>query len=71
MTKHNEETKCPICGKDNNCGHRQGLPDGECWCSNIKVPKALRDQIPPNMRMKACICKECVVKFKTEHPDLA
>mgnify|MGYP002515051774 CR=1 FL=1 len=30
----------------------------------IEVPKELRDQIPENLRGKACICKECVMNYK-------
>ncbi|PJI07372.1 MULTISPECIES: cysteine-rich CWC family protein [Clostridium] len=67
MNEHIDPTVCPICGKDNNCGNRKGLPHGECWCSHIKVPQGLKDLVPEHLKMKACICKDCVDKYKAEH----
>lgn len=58
---------CPICGKHNNCAYEKGLSHGGCWCENIKVPKALREQIPENLRGKSCICKECVIAYKEKN----
>lgn len=60
---------CPICGKPNNCSYEMGLSHGSCWCENIEVPKELREQIPESLRGKACICKECVIKYKDKNKN--
>jgi hypothetical protein len=58
---------CPICGNDNDCAHEQGLPDGACWCSHIAVPKELMARIPDNLKGKACICRNCILDFRSMH----
>lgn len=54
---------CPICGRQNNCGYEKGLPHGECWCDNIKVPKELIALIPDEYKGKSCICQVCILEF--------
>lgn len=54
--------KCPFCGKENLC--EAHIPNNNCWCNTIKVPIELREFIPDEKRMKACICKECILFFK-------
>lgn len=56
------EKKCPICGKDNNCGAKD--PPGTCWCNHVQISKHLFSLIPQDKRRKACICLECVEKYK-------
>ncbi|MDP4177982.1 MAG: cysteine-rich CWC family protein [Bacillota bacterium] len=67
MSKHSENILCPICGKDNNCGSRRGLPHGSCWCDTIHVPQGLKDLVPEHFKMKACICKDCIDKYNADH----
>lgn len=63
------QNRCPICGKDNYCGAKAGLAHGECWCDTIKIPRGMQALVPPELYMKACICKDCVDRYVTEHPD--
>lgn len=56
-------TICPFCKKDNGCMARSEEP---CWCNDIKVPLELRAHIPEHLKMKACICKECILLFKKD-----
>ena len=58
---------CPLCGKPNHCGYEAGSDHFSCWCTTIDVPKELREQIPEELRGKACICRDCITKFKEEH----
>ncbi|WP_416826329.1 cysteine-rich CWC family protein [Ectobacillus polymachus] len=55
---------CPLCGKDNNCGNISGKPHGTCWCNDESFPKEIFEMVPPEQLRKACICKECLTKFK-------
>ncbi|MBU5425601.1 cysteine-rich CWC family protein [Tissierella pigra] len=58
---HTEETTCPICGENNNCKHNE-----KCWCFSVTIPKELLEMIPEEKRGKACICKSCVEKYRSE-----
>ncbi|RXJ69368.1 hypothetical protein CRV08_05025 [Halarcobacter ebronensis] len=52
---------CPFCKKTNGC--QAHIPNNDCWCNHIKVPLELRELIPEESRMKACICRECIELF--------
>lgn len=54
---------CPFCKKDNNCMVNN---PNNCWCNDIKVPEDLREFIPNEYKLKACICKECILSFKED-----
>ena len=66
-----DEKRCPLCGELNLCDmaarpaeqRDQPVP---CWCTNVGVPPELREKIPAEARMKACICKKCIQAFKAE-----
>ena len=58
---------CPLCKKPNKC--QAHIPNNNCWCNNIKVPESLREYIPSEYRMKACICQECVELYKTNKKE--
>lgn len=51
---------CPFCKEDNNC--KVSEPKS-CWCMTTKVPQKLRELVPINLKMKSCICKNCVESF--------
>jgi len=53
---------CPFCKKVNNC--MAHIPENNCWCNDIKVPEDLREFIPDKYKLKACICKECILLYK-------
>ena len=59
MSIHKDEITCPICGKPNNCTHSK-----ECWCHTTNVSKKAIDMVPENKRGRACICKDCVDKYR-------
>lgn len=54
---------CPLCGKPNNCQHDSGKG---CWCDNEHFPEELLSRIPKEKRRKACVCKDCLDKFRQE-----
>lgn len=63
MTTKIDETKCPLCGQDNNCLNVKcgGDPENNCWCNDkgISFPPELTDQVPEPAKHKACICQAC------------
>ncbi len=66
-----DEKRCPLCGALNQCTMAARPADQRdkpvpCWCTNIGVPMELRERIPPELRMKACICKNCIEAFKAQ-----
>lgn len=54
---------CPLCGRANGC-----TGDRSCWCMTVKVPKALREQVPPEKK-GSCICRPCVEEYLIKHPE--
>jgi hypothetical protein len=60
-----DASKCPLCGGSNDC-RVCGVTDSEgpCWCAEVKIPDGLAAQVPPELRNKACICRNCVTKYQ-------
>lgn len=58
---------CPICQQDNRCGNLLSCgSDKSCWCSSseIQFSEKLLNQIPNEVKNKACICKACALAHK-------
>jgi hypothetical protein len=58
---------CPLCGQPNSCLNLSTKDvTKSCWCNDpaIKFPPELRAMVPPEAKMKACICKACALKFQ-------
>ena len=55
---------CPFCKQENLC--EAHIPNNNCWCNTISVPKDLRELIPDELKMKACICQNCVEAYKED-----
>ncbi|HOO70527.1 MAG TPA: cysteine-rich CWC family protein [Spirochaetota bacterium] len=71
MTTENKinEKICPLCGRPNRCGERpvvNGKTMERCWCAYETFPPELLSRVPDDKRMKACICSDCLRKFKNE-----
>jgi hypothetical protein len=52
-----DPSRCPLCGKPNQCGMVAGKTT--CWCTSVTIPKAVIDLIPSDARGVACVCPEC------------
>ncbi|MFT4146249.1 MAG: cysteine-rich CWC family protein [Mobilitalea sp.] len=63
MQANIDQDICPLCGKPNNCQHTIGMG---CWCEKEYFPEELLNLIPEEKKMKACICKNCLVKYREE-----
>lgn len=64
-----DETKCPLCGEDNNCMNLKIRCDlkSDCWCASedMSFPSELIEKVPEDAKLKACICQSCVKAFNT------
>lgn len=70
MTKNEsiDETKCPICGKNNACQNivNSMTEQKPCWCENTEYqfPVDLFTRIPAKFKDKACICESCAQAYR-------
>ncbi|WP_202931194.1 cysteine-rich CWC family protein [Oceanospirillum linum] len=65
-----DPARCPLCHRLNNCAHHNALGSGQgCWCYDpeISFPESLLISIPPEQRSKACVCRDCAVKYQEEY----
>ncbi|RUS45587.1 cysteine-rich CWC family protein [Cohnella sp. AR92] len=53
---------CPSCGRANGCAVTAGRPPETCWCNKAVFSEEALRRIPPELRMKACLCIECASK---------
>ncbi|MGF1764974.1 cysteine-rich CWC family protein [Aliivibrio kagoshimensis] len=40
--------------------------DTPCWCARTTIPEALIEQVPKELKNRACICTKCVEAFKAK-----
>ena len=54
-----EPGRCPLCGRDNQCGMAQ---DAEtCWCSGVTIPAEVLERVPADAAGRVCVCPECAL----------
>jgi prepilin-type N-terminal cleavage/methylation domain-containing protein/prepilin-type processing-associated H-X9-DG protein len=59
--------ECPLCGEANECQLcSPAAYKGSCWCARVEIPCELLARVPDNFRNRACVCRNCVEKFKRE-----
>jgi len=65
-----DETKCPICGKNNDCSTiiQNNNNQQSCWCENTEYhfPVDLFTRIPAKFKGKACICTSCAQQYRKD-----
>jgi hypothetical protein len=55
---------CPLCRQPNDCQLcTSAAYKGPCWCAKVKIPAELITQVPAESQNRACICRDCVMKF--------
>ena len=60
-------SRCPLCGGPNDCRLcSSAAPAGDCWCATVEIPDALIARVPPALRRRACICRNCITAFHQE-----
>ncbi len=58
---------CPLCGSANDCQLcTPAAYKGQCWCVREDMSAEILARVPEKFRNRACICKPCVDKFRTE-----
>lgn len=61
-----DELLCPLCNKPNLCMAKSSEP---CWCNTVQVPLALRELVPFELKMRACICQKCIEAFNANQNE--
>lgn len=64
MDHNNPESKCPLCGKNNECNVA-----GNCWCSKESFPEDIISQVPDHQKRKACICIDCLKEYEKNRDE--
>lgn len=58
-----DPTRCPVCGRSNQCAMELAKATGQaqapCWCTDATFSAELLACVPDDLRGKACICPEC------------
>jgi len=54
-----DTTRCPLCGKANECAVAAGRDPDSCWCMTATMSPAAIASIPAEAQGKVCICAEC------------
>lgn len=67
MAEQFPENQCPLCKKPNLC---QLHEPGGCWCAEIEIPPDLLESLPEEMKMKSCICRDCIGRAITSQTTL-
>jgi len=58
---------CPLCGQANQCLlSSPAAYKGPCWCTREEFPAELLARVPEPLRNRACICRDCLEKFRME-----
>lgn len=52
-------SKCPLCGRDNDCAIAAGRDAESCWCMTATISPTTLGSIPAEARGKVCICARC------------
>src|SRR6185312_9783397 len=69
-TNKTDARPCPLRDKPNNCQLcTHAAYKGPCWCARVKIPDELLAQVPPDLKNKACICFDCVMRFHRRQLD--
>ena len=58
-----DQTKCPLCGGENNCStevaKQTGEPEQPCWCRDVTFTAELLATVPDPAKCAACVCRNC------------
>jgi hypothetical protein len=58
-----DPSRCPLCGRGNDCAMAAGRIGEPCWCTKVTVTTAVLARIPADRRGVACICAACVARL--------
>jgi uncharacterized membrane-anchored protein len=53
-------SRCPLCGRPNDCALARGERDAPCWCVRASFAPSLLARVPAALQGRACICARCV-----------
>lgn len=61
-----DATRCPLCGKPNECAIASGRPPESCWCMTATIDPTTLAAIPEEARGQVCICAGCAAARPSE-----
>ena len=61
-----DASNCPLCGELNQCTMAADPKAKECWCNEEKFPRELLAEVPAKAVRRACICANCLERFRSE-----
>jgi hypothetical protein len=62
-----EAALCLLCRQPNHCQLcTTKAYKGPCWCEKMIIPDELLARVSPELRNKACLCRNCVTAFHQE-----
>ena len=63
-TENVKASQCPLCGRPNDCQLcTTAAYKGPCWSTRVEIPEPLLARVPAELRIHACLCRECVMQF--------
>ncbi|MBA1272360.1 cysteine-rich CWC family protein [Pseudomonas azotifigens] len=54
-----DPSRCPVCGKGNDCGLAGGDSTSPCWCFSMTIDATRLADLPPQVQGNACLCPRC------------
>ncbi|QKV51570.1 cysteine-rich CWC family protein [Comamonas antarctica] len=66
-----DPTRCPLCGRSNQCAASAALPPEDCWCMSTPISPAALAQIPDSVRNQSCLCPACAALLPLPGADPA
>ncbi|MEG0002314.1 MAG: cysteine-rich CWC family protein [Comamonas sp.] len=54
-----DPTRCPLCGRSNQCAVMAATPPEDCWCMGASIAPSTLAQIPDSARGQSCLCPAC------------
>ena len=56
---YDDQSKCPLCGRNNDCAVAAGRDPDSCWCMTATMSTSALTSIPLEAQGKVCICSAC------------
>ncbi|UYG50314.1 cysteine-rich CWC family protein [Comamonas endophytica] len=63
-----DPTRCPLCGRSNQCAISADMPPEDCWCMDATIAPAVLASIPKEALDQSCLCPACAARQGPDHP---
>jgi hypothetical protein len=58
-----DPSRCPLCGRSNDCAMAAARIGESCWCTRVTVTATMLEQVPVYQRGRACLCAACIARL--------